>query len=180
MNFLPWDVIKDCLSSACSKMNIQLLSVHWIQIWYRVTTCAEEEPGRNPPQMSFIYSLLVSATTHFLISMLVSGACRYLRSFFLFPRRGFIWHPSFRLSRVSLLPIFTGFFTLMLCCRPLKTCDITVTRRNMPRTTACGRDKVVRRLFIMHICARFSSAHLRCRSAYQHRTTFALFPCRGA
>lgn len=160
-------------------MNIQLLSVHWIQIWYQVTTCAEEEPGRNPPQMSFIYWIWVSATTHFLISMLVSAACRYLRSFLLFPRRGFIWQPSFRLSRVSLLPIFTGFFTLMLCCRPLKICNITVTRRNLPRTTACGRDKVVRRLFIMCICARFSSAHLRSGSAYQHCTTFALFPCGG-
>lgn len=129
--------------------------------------------------MSFIYSLWISATTHFLISVLVSAACRYLRSFLLFPRRDFIWHPSFRRSRVSLLPIFTGFFTLMLCCRPLKICNITITRSNMPGTTACGRDKVVRRLFIMYICARFSSARLRSRSAYQHCTTFALFPCRG-
>lgn len=71
-----------------------------------------------------------------------------------------------------------SFFTLMLCCRPLKICNVTVTRRNMPGTTACGRDKVVRRLFIMYICARFSSAHLRSRSAYQRCPTFALFHCR--
>lgn len=86
--------------------------------------------------MSFIYSLWVSATAHFLISMLVSTTCRYLGSFFLFPRRGFIWHPSFRLSRVSLLPIFTGFFTLMLCCRPLKICNISDATCQEPQPAA--------------------------------------------
>lgn len=66
---------------------------------------------------------------------------------------------------LSFTHIYSFFFTLMLCCRPLKICNVSVTRRNVPGTTACGRDKVVRRLFIMYICS--------CsRSAYQHCTTF--------